>query len=172
MLVAAKERVDIEITLRDGKVLKGTAWETTPFSIAEGISKSLANKVIVARVDGETWDLFRPLPGSCRLELLDFADEEAQKVFWHSSAHVLGEACERHLGCFLEHGPPTDDGFFYDMRVGEGYHISEADYPYLDKLAHKIAGEKQSFERLEMTKEELLEMFAVRAAFSRAPMLP
>lgn len=40
-----------------------------------------------------------------------------QAVFWHSSAHILGEACERHFGCLLEHGPPTDDGFFYDMRM-------------------------------------------------------
>jgi threonyl-tRNA synthetase len=38
-------------------------------------------------------------------------------VFWHSSAHILGEACERCYGCLLEHGPPTDDGFFYDMRM-------------------------------------------------------
>ena len=41
----------------------------------------------------------------------------AQHVFWHSSAHILGEACERCFGSFLEHGPPTDDGFFYDMRL-------------------------------------------------------
>lgn len=43
-----------------------------------------------------------------------------KEVFWHSSAHVLGEACERHYGCHLEHGPPTTDGFFYDMALPEG----------------------------------------------------
>ena len=160
--MAAREQVDIQVTLRDGTVRPGTSWKTTPFAIAEAISKSLANKTIVARVDGQLWDLFRVLEKSCRLELLDFSDEEAQKVFWHSSAHMLGEACERHFGCYLEHGPPTDDGFFYDMRIPGGEHVTEADYGNLDKLTHKIAGEKQVFERLEMTKEELLKMFDVR----------
>ena len=38
-------------------------------------------------------------------------------MFWHSSAHVLGEAAERHYGCHLCIGPPTDDGFFYEMAI-------------------------------------------------------
>lgn len=42
-----------------------------------------------------------------------------KKVFWHSSAHVLGEAAERHYGCHLCLGPPTDDGFFYEMAIEE-----------------------------------------------------
>jgi threonyl-tRNA synthetase len=44
---------------------------------------------------------------------------EGKKVFWHSSAHVLGEAAERHYGCHLCIGPPTDDGFFYEMAIEE-----------------------------------------------------
>lgn len=43
-------RVAITITLPDGKVKEGTAWATTPLNIAEGISKSLAEKVVVAKV--------------------------------------------------------------------------------------------------------------------------
>jgi len=42
-----------------------------------------------------------------------------KKVFWHSSAHVLGEAAEKHYGCHLCLGPPTDDGFFYEMAIDE-----------------------------------------------------
>ena len=44
-----------------------------------------------------------------------------KKVFWHSSAHVLGEAAERHYGCHLCLGPPTDDGFFYEMAIADRY---------------------------------------------------
>jgi len=44
-----------------------------------------------------------------------------KRVFWHSSAHVLGEAAERHYGCHLCIGPPTDDGFFYEMAIDERY---------------------------------------------------
>ena len=68
-------------------------------------------------MDGELWDLERPLEKSCTLQFLKFDDVEGKAVYWHSSAHVLGEAAERHYGCLLSHGPPTLDGFFYDMAM-------------------------------------------------------
>ena len=116
-LVIAKPRAEIKITLRDGKQVTGMSWEITPLEIAKGISKQFAEKMVVAKVNSEQWDLNRPLEADCRLEFLGVDDPEGQAVFWHSSAHILGEACERHYGCLLEHGPPTDDGFFYDMRM-------------------------------------------------------
>jgi hypothetical protein len=64
--------------------------------VAKKISNSLAEKVIVAKLDGATlWDLGRPLERSCTLELLDWEEPEARGVFWHSSAHVLGFAMEK-----------------------------------------------------------------------------
>jgi threonyl-tRNA synthetase len=44
-----------------------------------------------------------------------------KRVFWHSSAHVLGEAAERHYGCHLCIGPPTEDGFFYEMAIEDRF---------------------------------------------------
>ena len=61
------------------------------------------------------WDLERPLEKSCKLELLPFDDPEGKKVFWHSSAHILGEASERRFGCDLCIGPPIEDGFYYEV---------------------------------------------------------
>jgi hypothetical protein len=91
-------------------------------------------------VNGDVWDLERPLEGPCKLELLDFEHPEGtlyfykleldlrsstgKRVFWHSSAHVLGEAAERHYGCHLCIGPPTDDGFFYEMAIEDRYKTS------------------------------------------------
>ncbi|CAN0375654.1 unnamed protein product, partial [Phaeothamnion confervicola] len=62
----------------------------------------------------ELWDLLRPLIGDCELRFLTWEDREAQAVFWHSSAHCLGLAMERKYGCHLTHGPPIENGFFYD----------------------------------------------------------
>jgi len=93
------------------------SYETTPMQIAADISKSLAGEIVIAKVNGELWDLDRPLESSCKLEFLKFDHEEGRAVYWHSSAHVLGEAAERHYGCLLSHGPPTQDGFFYDMAM-------------------------------------------------------
>ena len=80
------------------------------------------------------------------------------QVFWHSTAHVLGEAMERIYGGHLCYGPPIDEGFFYDMHY-EGSGVSQTDYPVIENLMKKITKEKQPFERLEMKKEDLLEMF-------------
>lgn len=60
---------------------------------------------------------------SCKLELLDFENEEGKAVFWHSSAHVLGEACEKHYGCHLCIGPPIEDGFYYEMAMKDERYV-------------------------------------------------
>ena len=68
------------------------------------------------------WDLTRPLVGNvARLELLKFeSDTDAKTVFWHSSAHMLGEALEHLYGCRLTIGPPLAGGFYYDSYMGTG----------------------------------------------------
>lgn len=75
---AAKPREEIAILLPNGKEEKGTSWETTPGAIAKGISKSLFERTVISTVDGELWDLTRPLEKSCKLELLDFEHPEGR----------------------------------------------------------------------------------------------
>lgn len=158
--VAAKPRVPISITMADGKVIQGTAWETTPSQIAEGISKSLLKRTVIAKINKEQlWDLERPLEADCSLELLSFDDAEGKQVFWHSSAHMLGEASERRFGCHLCFGPPTEKGFFYDMRLPDNGAVQAADWATIEGRVNKIVKAKQKFERLEMSKEDLLVMF-------------
>ncbi|KAH7928335.1 threonyl-tRNA synthetase [Leucogyrophana mollusca] len=157
--VKAQQREEITITLPDGSERKGTSWETSPMDVAKEVSKSLSERIVIAKVDGEVWDLERPLEASCKLELLDFEHPDGKRVFWHSSAHVLGEAAERHYGCHLCIGPPTEDGFFYEMAI-EDRAVTNADYPALEKVSESAIKDKQKFERLVVSKEKLLEMFA------------
>ncbi|KAI0342429.1 threonyl-tRNA synthetase [Trametopsis cervina] len=157
--VKAQPREEIEITLPDGSKRSGKSWETSPLDIAKEISKGLADRVVISKVDGQVWDLERPLEKSCSVELLDFEHPEGKRVFWHSSAHVLGESAERHYGCHLCIGPPTDEGFFYEMAI-EDRPVTNNDYPTLEKLFDTVVKEKQKFERLVVSKEVLKEMFA------------
>jgi threonyl-tRNA synthetase len=160
--LAKKPREQITITMPDGSIKTGTSYETTAGDIAKGISNSLYKRAVVARLDGDPnklWDLDRPLEQSCKLELLTFDDDQGKQVFWHSSAHILGEACERRFGCSLCIGPPIDDGFYYEMALPEGAAVQSSDWQPLEQIVGGIVKEKQKFERLEMTKEELLEMF-------------
>ncbi|KAI3640067.1 hypothetical protein MIR68_000945 [Amoeboaphelidium protococcarum] len=167
--LSQKLRNEIKITLPDGSVKTGRSWETSPMDVAREISSGLAQRVIIAKVSGASysglWDLQRPLEEDVKLELLDFdSGDEAKAVFWHSSAHILGEACERHYGCHLCIGPPIEDGFYYEMGMptgedGQKKMVHPSDYSSLETLAKNITKEKQPFERLVLSKEDLLEMF-------------
>jgi threonyl-tRNA synthetase len=127
-------------------------------SVALSIAKSLGDRIVIAKVNGNLWDLNRPLEESCQLELLDFENDEGKRVFWHSSAHVLGESCERHYGGHLCIGPPLEDGFYYEMGLKDRV-VTQQDYPSIETLANQAIKEKQPFERLIVSKEDLLEMF-------------
>lgn len=171
--VASMPRVPLKIVLKDGAIKNATSWETTPMDIAKEISKSLGDRLCIAKVNGKLWDLDRPFEGEVAdeeisLQLLDFESDEGKKVFWHSSAHVLGEACECNLGAHICLGPPTDDGFFYEFAVRDSLKdpkeceertVSQADFPNLEGVAKQVIKQKQKFERLVMSKEDLLKMF-------------
>lgn len=97
------------------------AWESTPGSFLRHVDKSISSDIVIAKVDGKLlWDLDRPLEYACQVSYLPFTSAEGRNVFWHSSAHVLGEAAECQYQCLLSHGPPVEQGFFYDMALPEG----------------------------------------------------
>ena len=158
---AAKPRHPITVTMPDGSKREATSYETSPMEIAKQISKSLSERIVISKVDDALWDLDRPLEADCKLEFFDFDSPEGKRVFWHSSAHVLGEACEKHYGCHLCIGPPTEEGFFYEMAMGDSGErmISPSDFAALETLVKNVTKEKQRFERLVVSKEQLLEMF-------------
>lgn len=122
---AQKPRPDIAVTLDVGdapSTVPAKAWQSTPGSFLKDLPKEISSTAVVAKVDGkELWDLDRPLERDCTVSYLPFDSAQGREVFWHSSAHVLGEACECQYGCMLSHGPPTAQGFFYDMAIPDGY---------------------------------------------------
>ncbi|XP_059227671.1 threonine--tRNA ligase 2, cytoplasmic [Mustela nigripes] len=148
----------ITVRVADGRTVKGEVWKTTPYQVAAEISPELAESAVVAKVNGELWDLDRPLEGDSILELLTFDNEEAQAVYWHSSAHVLGEAMELYYGGHLCYGPPIENGFYYDTFIGDRA-VSSTELSALEDICKTIIKEKQPFERLEVSKEVLLKMF-------------
>ncbi|KAK7575497.1 hypothetical protein V9T40_011783 [Parthenolecanium corni] len=156
--LAKKPSVPIIVTLPDGKEIEAQSWKTTPYDVAKGISQGLADNTVIAKVNGVLWDVGRPLEENCSLQLLKFDNEEAQQVFWHSSAHILGEALERIYGGCLCYGPPVECGFYYDMFLDDKQ-VSNYDFPVIENVVKSILKDKQPFERLEVKKETLLEMF-------------
>jgi threonyl-tRNA synthetase len=91
------------------------------------------------------------LEGDCLLELLTFEDDTGKEVFWHSSAHLLGQSLENLYGAWLCHGPPLDKGFFYDSFIGD-YRVSQTDFEGIEKEIRRYAQEKQPYERVLLSK--------------------
>lgn len=161
--LAQRPKTEITITLNTGptgsSTIIGKSWETTPGQLLRHVPKEVAAEVVISKVDGKLWDLDRPLEADSKVSFLSFKDKEGRDVFWHSSAHVLGEAAEHEYGCLLSHGPPTAMGFFYDMAMAEGQAVKESDWSSLEAKAKKYFKDKQPFERLEVSKENLKKMF-------------
>uniref|UniRef100_A0A3P9NR26 threonine--tRNA ligase n=1 Tax=Poecilia reticulata TaxID=8081 RepID=A0A3P9NR26_POERE len=155
----AAESKPIIVELTDGQKVPGKSWVTTPYQIASDISQGLADSAVISLVNGELWDLDRPLEQDCSLEILRFDNEDAQAVYWHSSAHILGEAMERFYGGCLCYGPPIENGFYYDMFLDGQKSVSSTEFGDLEALCKSVVKEKQPFERLEISKETLLKMF-------------
>ncbi|KAH9709077.1 threonine--tRNA ligase 1 [Citrus sinensis] len=151
----------IKITLPDGSVKEGKRWETSPMDIAQGISKSLAANALISMVNGVLWDMTRPLEADCDLKLFTFDSDEGRDTFWHSSAHILGQAIEQQYGCKLCIGPCTTrgEGFYYDAFYGD-LGLNPDHFKSIDSEADKAAKEKQPFERIEVTRDQALEMFS------------
>lgn len=120
-----------------------------------------------ARVAGtdKLTDLYnRPLMESCELEGVAF-DKEA---FWHSSAHLLGYAIEMYYkDSMLTVGPPTDEGFFYDFGLPDGKAASQNDFADIEAIVKDVIKQKHRFERLELTREQALDMFSENAFKTR-----
>uniref|UniRef100_A0A8W8HP80 threonine--tRNA ligase n=1 Tax=Magallana gigas TaxID=29159 RepID=A0A8W8HP80_MAGGI len=155
--LAAQPQDPIKVTLPDGKQVEGQAWKTTPYDVAKGISQGLADNTVVAKVDGELWDLDRPFEKDSSLQLLKFDDKDGQYVFWHSSAHILGEAMEKLYGGHLCYGPPIEEGFYYDMWC-ESAAVSSNDF---GSIEDKVKG---------IVKENLFQFDVEKEKFALKPM--
>ncbi|KAJ6846204.1 threonine--tRNA ligase, mitochondrial 1 [Iris pallida] len=151
----------IKITLPDGNIKEGKRWISSPMDIAQEISKGLADKALIAQVNGTLWDMSRPLEGDCELKVFTFDSNEGRDTFWHSSAHILGESLEREYGCKLCIGPCTTrgEGFYYDAYY-EDLTLNDEHFGQIQKKASEAVSVKQPFERIEVSRDQALEMFA------------
>jgi threonyl-tRNA synthetase len=149
----------INITLPDGKVLKSEKG-TNAFEIARTISEGLARNVLSATINNEVWDINRPITKDCNLKLHTFNDIEGKKCFWHSSAHLMAEALEELFpGVKLGIGPAIDNGFYYDIDLGESKSLSSDDFSKIEERMLSLAREKNNFERKEISKKDAIDFF-------------
>lgn len=148
----------INITFPDGAV-KAYEKGTTAMQVAKSISEGLARKIIAASVNGEVWDLSRPINQDAQLKLLTWNDPEGKSTFWHSSAHLLAEAVESVFpGVKFWVGPAVDNGFYYDMDLGDRQ-ITEEDLRKLEVKMSELAAKNSIYIRKPVPKAEAIKYF-------------
>jgi threonyl-tRNA synthetase len=148
----------MKITFPDGAI-REYAEGSSSLDIARSISEGLARKVLAASVDGQVWDLSRPILQDSSLKLLTWDDPDAKNTFWHSTAHLMAEAVESmYPSVKFWVGPPVDNGFYYDMDMG-GQTITEDDLRKLENRMSELSKTNNAFLRKEITKADALQYF-------------
>ena len=149
----------VKITFPDGSLREYPAGVTS-LEIAESISSRLAQEVVAAAVDGETWDLTRIIDADASIKLYKWEDEEGKHAFWHSSAHLMAEALqELYPGIRFGIGPAIENGFYYDVDPGEGVAIKDSDFPVIEAKMVELAAKKEDIVRQSIAKADALIMF-------------
>ena len=132
----------------------------TGYEVAMSISSSLAKDVLSVTVNGQLWDINRPVNENANIKLHKWDDDEGKHAFWHSSAHLMAEAIE---ALFPETkfgiGPAIESGFYYDIEPGKGAIITDADLLKIENKMLELARLKNPIQRSEVSKKEALEYF-------------
>ena len=148
----------IHITLPDGTI-KPFEEGTTPMEVAKNISEGFARNVISASFNNETIETTSPLLTDGSLVLYTWTNDEGKKAFWHSSSHVLAQALEElYPGIKLSIGPAIENGFYYDVDLGDNI-ISENDFKTIENKMIEIARGKHDFKMRSITKDDALSLY-------------
>ena len=149
----------IEITLPDGSSRtynKGI----TGIEIAESISSGLARVALSITVNGEQWDLNRPIFSDSVIAIHTWDSEEGKNTFWHSSAHILAEAVQNlYPNAKFGIGPPIETGFYYDIDFGDTQ-ITQDDLVAIENKFLEVARTKSTFRRQDISKSDALTFYS------------
>ena len=149
---------NLNVTLPDG-TLKTVPAGSSPMDLAKAIGSRLADDAVVARVNGNLYDLTRPLTEDANLEILTSRNPESLEVYRHSTAHLLAAAVlelfpETKLGV----GPPTDAGFYYDFQREQPFTLE--DLEKIEAKMREIQARDLPYERIWTKKDEGLRKYA------------
>ena len=148
----------IVLTLPDQST-RNYAKGVSAYEVALNISEGLARNVLSAEINGEIWDIGRPILENSTIKLLTWRDDGGKSTFWHSSAHLLAEALEDlYPGIKLGIGPSIKNGFYYDIDF-QSHNFSAEDFPKVEQKIKELAKQGNTFRRTEISKAEAITFF-------------
>nr|XP_029504366.1 threonine--tRNA ligase, cytoplasmic-like isoform X3 [Oncorhynchus nerka] len=145
------------VRLADGRTMNGTTGVTTPSIIAQNarLASQIVKGALVCRVNGELWELLRPLEADCELQLLGFNTTEGKQAVWRTGACVVGWVLERVFGVDVCREGVSESGLYCD-HLPENSALSLAE---LEERCKEAAGQRLPLSRLELNRQEVTELF-------------
>lgn len=151
----------VNITLPDGSV-KQFQQGVKGIEIAQSISEGLARNALSIEVNGEIWDLSRPIQADASIKIFTWNDKGGKYAFWHSSAHLFAEALEAlYPGVKFGIGPPIENGFYYDVDLGDTP-FGDEELAAVEKKMGELAKQNNAFVRRDVSKKEALNYFTTK----------
>jgi threonyl-tRNA synthetase len=148
----------IKITLPDGSI-RSYNDTITAMDVAKDISEGFARNVISAKFNDTIIETTTPITSDGSLTLYTWNDEKGKKAFWHSSSHVLAQALEElYPGVKLSIGPAIENGFYYDVDLGDNS-ISDKDFKSIEDKMLEIARGKHDFKMKSVSKTDALSKY-------------
>lgn len=148
----------IKISFPDGAQREYEAGSSS-LDIAKSISEGLARKILAASVNGQVWDLNRPIYEDATIKFLTWEEKDAKSTFWHSTAHLMAEAIEeRFPGVKFWVGPPVENGFYYDIDLGDRS-MTEEDLRAIEERMAELAKQNNPYIRKEISKADAIAYF-------------
>ena len=155
--MSEQEKRQVVVRLPDGSELTVEAGSTVE-DVAYAIGPGLGRDAVAGRIDGELVDLATPVHDGAEIEIVTDGSDDYLRVLRHSAAHVFAQALQRlHPEAKLAIGPPTDEGFYYDVT---GVDLDQDDLREIESEMAEIVEADEPIERVELPREEALEFYA------------
>ncbi len=127
--------------------------------IAESISKGLAREALSISVNGQVWDLSRPIRSDARIKINKWESDEGKETYWHSSAHLMAEAVEALFpGAKFGVGPAIENGFYYDLDLGD-HSLTQEDLARIEGKMRELSQRDVPYRREEVSWESAVGYF-------------
>ncbi|MGB8360963.1 MAG: threonine--tRNA ligase [Acidimicrobiia bacterium] len=148
----------MDLRLPDGTVLTHDEG-VTGMDVARSIGPGLARAAVAVKVNGVQMDLTRSITQGGDFEVVTLDGPDGLHILRHSTAHVMAQAVlDVFPGSTFAIGPPIEDGFYYDFEVSEPF--TPEDLERIERRMGEIVAEDQPFERVAMSREEAVDVFA------------
>jgi threonyl-tRNA synthetase len=127
-------------------------------AVAQSIAPSLAKRAALIKLDGELYDVDRPLPGGGKFEILTRDAPEALETIRHDVSHIMAEAVQELFpGTQVTIGPAIEDGFYYDFAREEPFSLD--DLEKIEKRMKEIVDRDEPIVREVWDRDEAIKHF-------------